>query len=211
MLANVGSVKTNGVEAALTWRPMNNLSWFTSVAWNDSEYADDYTATSSSGVPTVVPVSGKQVTDTPEMLVKSELAYDNGAFFARADVNFTDERFYTYLNEGSVDSYTLLNVGVGYRFKPFGPAKELVLQADATNLTDEEYFSTIDSNGFVNCGPERHDADTAARRAAAVLRLDQSAVLTTPRSRRSPARPFLSCERLGIVCRWRYRWFDGRR
>jgi iron complex outermembrane receptor protein len=31
--------------------------------------------------------------------------------------------------------------------------EELVVQIDATNLTDEEYFSTIDSNGFVNSDP----------------------------------------------------------
>jgi iron complex outermembrane recepter protein len=153
VLANVGSVKTNGVEAALTWRPMTNVSWFNSAAWNDSEYADDYTVTNSAGVPTVVPVSGKQVTDTPEVLFKSEVLYDNGTFFARVDVNHTDERFYTYLNEGGVDAYTLLNVGVGVRFVRFGAIEELVLQADATNLTDEEYFSTIDSNGFVNSDP----------------------------------------------------------
>jgi iron complex outermembrane receptor protein len=153
VLANVGSVKTNGVEAALNWRPMTNVSWFTSVAWNDSEYDDDYTVTDSTGAPTVVPVAGKQVTDTPEVLLKSQVAYDNGAFFVRADLNRTDERFYTYLNQGSVDAYTLLNLGAGYRFKDLGGVDELVLQLDATNLTDTDYFSTIDSNGFVNADP----------------------------------------------------------
>jgi iron complex outermembrane receptor protein len=153
VLANVGSVKTNGVEAALTWLPMTNLSWFNSAAWNDSEYDDDYTVTNSAGVPTVVPVAGKQVTDAPEILFKSELAYDNGAFFARAALNYTDERFYTYLNQGGVDAYTLLNVGVGYRFRGLSVVEDLVLQADATNLTDEEYIGTIDSNGFVTSDP----------------------------------------------------------
>jgi iron complex outermembrane receptor protein len=149
VLANVGSVKTSGVEAAVNWQPMTNVSWFTSLAFNDSEYDDDYTVTDNNGVATVVPVAGKQVTDTPEVLFKSQVAYDNGSFFVRADVNHTDERYYTYLNNGSVDAYTLLNVGVGYRFSMAGPIEELVLQADATNVTDEEYFSTIDSNGFV--------------------------------------------------------------
>jgi iron complex outermembrane receptor protein len=153
VLANVGSVKTSGIETAINWRPMTNLSWFTSLAWNDSEYDDDYTTVNSAGVPTVVPVSGKQVTDTPEVLFKSQVAYDNGAFFARADVNHTDERFYSYLNEGSVASYTLLNVGVGYRFTMAGPIDELVIQADATNVTDEDYYSTIDSAGFVVSDP----------------------------------------------------------
>jgi iron complex outermembrane receptor protein len=148
VLANVGSVTTNGIEGALTWRLMSNLNWFTSVSWNDSQYADDYTTTNSSGVPTVVPVSGKQVTDTPEILIKSELAYDNGSFFVRADVNYTDERYYTYLNDGGVDAYTLFNAALGYRFESVGPMKEVSIQADVTNITDEQYFSTIDSNGF---------------------------------------------------------------
>jgi iron complex outermembrane receptor protein len=132
---------------------MSNLSWLNSVAWNDSEYDDDYVISDSSGADVVVPVAGKQVTDTPELLFKSEIAYDNGSFFARANVKFTDERFYTYLNEGGVESFTLLDVGVGYRFGGFGAVEELVLQADATNLTDEDYIATIDSNGFVTSDP----------------------------------------------------------
>ncbi len=153
VLANVGSVKTNGVEAALEWQALENVTWFTSLGWNDSEFDDDYTVTNNAGVQMVVPVSGKQVPDAPEILLKSELTYDNGYFLARADVNYTDERFYTYLNEGGVGDYTLLNLGVGYRFTNLGVLGELVLQADATNVTDEEYFSTIDSNGFVNADP----------------------------------------------------------
>jgi iron complex outermembrane recepter protein len=144
VLANVGSVTTNGAEAALTWRPMSSLTWFTSLAWNDSEYDDNYTTAGT----TVVPVKGKQVVDTPQMLLKSELTYDNGVFFASANVAYTDERFYTYLNDGSVDAYTLVNLGAGYRFRGFGAFEEISIQLDATNVTDKEYFSTIDSNGF---------------------------------------------------------------
>jgi iron complex outermembrane receptor protein len=149
VLANVGSVVTSGIETAINWRPITNVSWFASLAWNDSEYDDDYTTVDSAGVPTVVPVAGKQVTDTPEILLKSQIAYDNGSFFVRADVNHTDERFYTYLNDGSVDAYTLLNIGLGYRFAMGARIEEFVIQADATNVTDEEYYGTIDSNGFV--------------------------------------------------------------
>ncbi|HET9444843.1 MAG TPA: TonB-dependent receptor, partial [Steroidobacteraceae bacterium] len=156
-LANVGSVRTNGIEAALAWRALDHVSWFNSLAWNDSEFADDYTITDAQGTRTVVPVSGKQVPDAPEILFKSELSYDNGSLFAHFDLNYTDERFYTYLNEGGVGAYTLLNVGVGYRFKGVLAVEELLLQADVTNLTDEEYFSTIDSNGFVNSDLDRNE------------------------------------------------------
>lgn len=152
VLANVGSVVTKGVEGAFNWRPTDGLSWFTSIAWTDSEYADDYT-TNPGGVPTVVRVSGKQVTDTPELLVKSEVAYDTGMFFVRADVNHTDKRYYTYLNEGEVAAYTLFNAALGMRFQTLGAFDELTVQADITNIGDKKYFSTIDSAGFGESDP----------------------------------------------------------
>ena len=177
VLANVGSVSTEGVEMALNWRPMTNFTWFTSLAFNDSEYDDDYTTVSSTGVATVVPVAGKQVTDTPEVLFKTEVGYDNGSFFVRADVNHTDERFYTYLNDGGVDAYTLLNLGVGYRFTIGRAIEELATQVEATNVTDETYYSTIDSNGFVDVGSVGRRADPAARSAEPVFPVVESQLL----------------------------------
>jgi iron complex outermembrane receptor protein len=149
VLANVGSVGTRGVEAAFNWRPSSRFNWFTSLAYNDSQYDDDYFTTSGAGVQTRVPVSGKQVTDTPKVLLKSEVSYEMGGFFAHADVNRTSKRYYTYLNDGGVDAYTLLNAGLGLHFGMVGFLEDLTVQADVTNLTDETYYSTIDSNGFV--------------------------------------------------------------
>lgn len=146
-IANVGSVQTNGIEAALSWRPMTHVTWFNSAAWNDSEYDDDYTFETAAGT-TLVPAAGKQVVDAPEWLLRSELSYDNGAFFARLDANYVDERFYTYLNDASAKSYTLLNTGVGYRFDGLGVVEQLTVQVDVTNLTDKEYIGSIGTNGF---------------------------------------------------------------
>ena len=148
VLANVGGVSTNGFEAALNWRPMRHLSWFTSFAWNDSTFDENYTTNGN-----VVLVGGKTVPDSPEMMLKTELAYDNGAFFARADANYTDGRYYTFLNQGSVPSYTLFNASAGYRFADVAMFEELTVQAAVTNLTDKFYISTVGSNGFVNADP----------------------------------------------------------
>lgn len=146
-IANVGDVKTDGIEAALSWRPMTHLTWFNSAAWNNSEYDDDYTIETASGT-TVVPTSGKQVVDAPEWLLRSELSYDDGAFFARLDANYTDERFYTYLNDASAKSYALFNTGFGYRFESLGMIEQLTLQVDVTNLADKKYIGSIGTNGF---------------------------------------------------------------
>jgi len=153
VLTNVGSVKTNGVEAALIWKPMREITWFNSAAWNNSEFADNYVVTGSDNLPRTVAVDGKQATDTPEVLLKSELSYDTGSLFARIDAGYTSERFYTYLNDRGVGGYTVANAGVGYRFTGLGVVEQLVVQADVTNLTDKRYYSTIDSNGFADSDP----------------------------------------------------------
>lgn len=146
-IANVGDVKTDGIEAALSWQPMTHVTWFNSAALNKSEYDDDYTFETAAGV-TLVPTAGKQVVDAPEWIVRSELSYDNGAFFARLDANYTDERFYTYLNDASAKSYTLFNSGLGYRFGPLGMLEEFTVQADVTNLADKKYIGSIGTNGY---------------------------------------------------------------
>ena len=148
VLANVGGVSTNGFEAAVNWRPMQHLNWFSSFAWNDSTFDENYTTNGN-----VVLVGGKTVPDSPEMMLKTELAYDNGSAFVRADANYVDGRYYTFLNQGSVPSYTLFNASAGYRFADVAMFEELTLQAAVTNLTDKFYISTVGSNGFVNADP----------------------------------------------------------
>ena len=148
VLANVGGVSTNGFEAAVSWRPMQHLNWFSSFAWNDSTFDENYTTNGN-----VVLVGGKTVPDSPEMMLKTELAYDNGSAFVRADANYVDGRYYTFLNQGSVPSYALFNASAGYRFADVAMFEELTLQAAVTNLTDKFYISTVGSNGFVNADP----------------------------------------------------------
>jgi iron complex outermembrane receptor protein len=148
VLANVGGVSTNGFEAAVNWRPMQHLTWFSSFAWNDSTFDQNYTTNG-----TVVLVGGKTVPDAPEMMLKTELTYDNGMFFARADANYTDGRYYTFLNQGSVPSYTLFNASAGVRFADLAMFEELSVQAAVTNIADKFYISTVGSNGFVNADP----------------------------------------------------------
>jgi iron complex outermembrane receptor protein len=147
-LANVGSVETTGIEAGVDWQINDWLSWFNSASYNDSTYEDDFV----SGT-TLVPVSGKTVVDAPEWLFNSELAVEYAQAFAKLHYKFTDERYYTFLNDGSADSYSIVNLGLGYRLGNVGFFRELTAQLDVTNLFDEEYISTVGSGGFVNSDP----------------------------------------------------------
>jgi len=173
ILQNVGDVETKGAELGAQWEFAENFSWYNSVSYNDSEYKDDVIRVdivSGAPVETVIPTGGKTVTDVPKELFKSELSYDNSVFFGTLGLDYTGKRYFTYTNslcdprtgpayptpcspdgKGSVDSYTVINFSVGYRLTNIG-FDGLTIQANVTNLFDEEYVSTIGSNGFVNFG-----------------------------------------------------------
>jgi iron complex outermembrane receptor protein len=89
------------------------------------------------------------------VLFKGELSYDNGSLFAKLGASYTGERYFTYLNDdvnGKVDAYTLAEITLGYRFSGNDLLEGLEAQLNVTNASDEQYVSTIGSNGFGNTG-----------------------------------------------------------
>ncbi len=145
---NVGKVETKGLEAIAVWKMTKQLSWFNTFTWNDSKYQSDYR---ENGV--LVPVSGKQVVDTPRTMFDTEIGYENAVWFTRVGAKYTAKRYYTYTNDNGVPSYWLGNLSAGYKLPSAGMFKELSLQLNITNLFDKQYYSTIGSNGFVASDP----------------------------------------------------------
>ena len=148
-LANVGSVEATGLEAGLNWQLNDMWYWYNSASFNDSTYADDYFTAGN----TRVALAGKTVVDSPEVMFNSELGLELERAFAKLHFKHTGERYYTYTNDGSVDSYHVLNLSLGYRFADLGALKQLTAQLDITNLTDEDYIATVGSGGFSNTDP----------------------------------------------------------
>jgi iron complex outermembrane receptor protein len=148
VLQNVPGVETLGLETGISWEFATHWRLYGSYTYNQSEYQGDVVA---AGV--VTPLEGRQVVDTPENLAKLDFGYDDGRLFARLGASYVDERYYTFTNDASVDSYTLLDASGGWRFGDLGVVKQLALQVNVTNLADEEYVSTIGSNGFTNTDP----------------------------------------------------------
>lgn len=144
ILANVGKVVTNGVEAALSVSPAPHVTWMNSISYNDSQYKNDV---NSGGV--IYQVSGKQVVDAPKIMFKSELGYDNGTYYGRIGANYTGKRYYTYTNDNSVDAFTLWNASAGYRFKNASQyVREIDVNLSVNNLFNKQYIGTIGSAGF---------------------------------------------------------------
>lgn len=144
-LSNVGGVTAKGVEAVVTWDFADNWSAFASYAFNDSAFDDD---TFDGNRVLVARTKGKTTPDTPENLFKADVGYDNGSFFARFSLSYMSKRYFNYENDRSVPSQTLADLSVGYRFSGSPWLEGLEVQANVSNLFDEEYISTINSNGF---------------------------------------------------------------
>jgi iron complex outermembrane receptor protein len=149
VLSNVGSVTTNGFEAAGTWSITEAVSLFGSYAYNDSSFDDDV-FNGAGGL--VAKTAGKTLPDAPKSIANLSLAYDHNGWYGAVAAHYTGERFITYTNDLSVPAVTTLDLNVGYRFQGEGLTKGLEIQANVANLLDKEYVSTIGSNGFANSG-----------------------------------------------------------
>lgn len=167
-IQNVGSVESRGFEAAAVWSFADNWSAFGSFSYNDSTYEDD--VRDGTGA-LVAATAGKTVVNTPETLARAELAYDDGHLYGTLAGAFTGERFSSYLNDESVDSYTLFELTAGYRFMDRGDWLDgTEVQFNVTNLFDEDHISTVGSGGFQNSAGRQTFLPGAPRQAFVTLR-----------------------------------------
>ncbi|MET0307792.1 MAG: TonB-dependent receptor [Sphingomonas sp.] len=145
ILQNVGGVRSVGFEATGDLKIGGGFGLFASYSYNDSTYQDDvHTATA------VIPTAGKTVVDAPKHMLKGEATYDYAGFSARVGANYMSKRYFTYTNDESVAGRVVVDATLGYKFDLGG--HDLEIQANATNLFDKKYISTIGTNGFGNSG-----------------------------------------------------------
>ena len=160
--ANVGTVKTKGVEALLSWQLERRLSWNSSASYNSSTIADDYTTGTATGSK-VIASRGKDAVDAPRVIANSGLRYADSRWTGNLSVRHVDKRYFTILNDLSVPAYTVADAGFGYRLPSLGRAKELTLQVNVTNLFDASYLGPIGTGGFTVSG-DNQTLQAGARR-----------------------------------------------
>ncbi|MFY8144013.1 MAG: TonB-dependent receptor domain-containing protein, partial [Caulobacter sp.] len=133
------------------YRLSDAWSLYGAYTYNDSQYENDVVAQDGT---VRARTKGKTVVNTPKNIFKGEIAFDQAGFFAKLGVAYTGERYYTYENIGGLaPSTTVADLTLGYRFEGEGWAKGTQIQINVTNLTDEDYISTIGSGGLVNSDP----------------------------------------------------------
>jgi hypothetical protein len=135
VLANVGSVKTDGIDLSATVHFGRAFSFYDALSYNHSTYSDNY----SNGA-AIVPTAGKSVPGSPEWMNK---------FVATATVadtefqllgDYVGKRYATYTNDLSVPGYFLLGLGVSGKL-PFlngGVVRNARYRVNVSNLLDRE-------------------------------------------------------------------------
>ncbi|WP_159865042.1 TonB-dependent receptor [Novosphingobium sp. 9U] len=160
-LFNVGDVKTNGVDAALTLRFGDHLSLYNAISYNSSKYQSDYstatgeaTGTRIGGFATVggvVPTGGKQVPGSPQWLNKTVATLNVDPFELQFFGDYVGKRFATYTNDAAVKSFFLLSGRAAIKL----PASivglaNAELSVNVTNILDKQGWLSVGVNANTN-------------------------------------------------------------
>lgn len=143
VLQNVGSVRSAGIEAAGDLRLGGGFGLYASYTYTEATYRDNVV----DGTGNVTALKGKTVVDAPKHMARGEISYDRGSFFGRIGANYMSRRYFTYTNDQSVPGRVLVDATLGFRL-----TDTIELQANATNIFDKKYISTINSAGTGNSG-----------------------------------------------------------
>jgi hypothetical protein len=163
-LVNVGDVKTDGVDAAITLRVGRTFSLYNAISYNLSKYQNDYTSTALGiGAATdtciggfvvtggVVPTCGKQLPGTPKWMNKTVATLNIGPFEVQATGDYVGRRFATFTNDTSVSSYFLTSLRVAAKVPDeVLPLQKVELALNVTNLTDKKGVSTLSIGSATN-------------------------------------------------------------
>ena len=138
ILANVGSVKTQGIDLAASLQFGAHISLFNALSYNDSRYQDDYF---NGG--TRVSTAGKQVPASPTWLNKTMLKANWNSIEWQLVGDFVGKRMATYTNDVGVASHFLMHFGMQYRLPWALNQGESRLSFNITNLLNRRGTSTL--------------------------------------------------------------------
>ena len=158
---NVGDVKTDGVDAAVTLRFGQIFSLYNALSYNRSIYDSDYstitgqaTGTRIGGIATtggVVPTGGKLIPVSPKWMNKTVATFTIGNFDAQLVGDYVGRRYTTFTNDAWVKSYFQASARLAYRLPAdmFGLQKAEI-SLNVTNLFDEKGASTVQASANTN-------------------------------------------------------------
>ncbi len=149
VVANLGNVRSVGVEAAATYTLNENVRLTGTYSFNSSQYLTDVAGPNNT---VLIATRGRTVPDQPQHLIKGDIAVTQDGFFGNLSGTFQSRRYVTFENDLSVPDRFLADITLGYNFDGGPLLSGLSAQLNVTNLFDKAYIATINSGGTVARG-----------------------------------------------------------
>ena len=136
---NVGAVESYGFEFSSTWHPKflrDRVAFTNNLTYNLAEFQDNYGT---------VLLAGKRVPDNAEWLIQSSVTWEATSWAVISlSARYLSDRYTNFANSEMVGGYTLysLYLDLGNAFS-LGPIRNLKLRFNMDNITDKDYFGTI--------------------------------------------------------------------
>lgn len=145
VLVNVGGLDSMGTELASSYRLGGGFNLMASFSRTRAVY--------SANTPDGTITKDKKVVDTPEQIASAGLVYSKGGLSFGVVGKNTGRIYGTYSNDGSIPSYTVWDLNLGYN-RVFGGrdfVKSLGFEFNVLNALDRSYLSGISINdqGYV--------------------------------------------------------------
>ncbi|MBC3881586.1 TonB-dependent receptor [Undibacterium sp. LX40W] len=142
LLANVGSVKTDGIDIASTLHFGRDFSFYNALSFNSSKYQNNYTSGTS-----LVLTADKSIPGSPEWMNKFVATANFGDTEVQLSGDYVGRRYATYTNDMSIPSYFLLGLTVtGKLPAPASFVKNLRWTLALTNVADRKGILQINGS-----------------------------------------------------------------
>lgn len=137
---NVGAVESYGAELSGAWRPLflnNRVALNSSVTYNVAEFQDNYSTLS---------IAGNRLPDNAEWLVQSGVTWEPLSWMvANLSAKYLSDRYTNFVNSEMTGGYTTFAayLDLGGDKLSVGPLKQIRVRVNVDNITDKDYFGTI--------------------------------------------------------------------
>jgi iron complex outermembrane receptor protein len=137
---NVGSVTLYGIDAEAGFRINEHVTLYGSYTWEHSALDNNYTV-SAGGTPFSLPVKGKELVLTPDMMGSGRVQVTEGDFTLGLQGKYTGPRYTDDMNSQQyrIAGYATADIDASYAVPSTGG--HVVLQFNATNLFNTRYYA----------------------------------------------------------------------
>ena len=143
---NVGSVRFKGFDGQIGYEVARGFQVYGTYSYTDTKLLNDLQiGRNGLGVPTILPIKGNQLVETPKNQYGLRADYHGQLFSAGIELKRVGDRFATDANDEVAPGYTVVNLNARYKLDKIFGLKGSYFQLNWSNVFNEKYLGNISS------------------------------------------------------------------